>query len=114
VDDGTLAIERGFIRPEDRQRESASTHVEEGEAPCPAPSGLSDRLVEDLTAHRTAALRIMLADNPAVTHALALPLFYSGSGTCLALRAESPDLRSSADGVADSRVAQSWDEREAA
>ena len=63
--DGTLAIERGLIRPEDRQQEAASAGAEEGEAPSPALSsnttGLSDRLVEDLTAHRTAALRVMLA-----------------------------------------------------
>jgi ParB family transcriptional regulator, chromosome partitioning protein len=83
------------------------------------PTGLSDRLVEDLTAHRTAALRVMLADNPAValaavTHALALPLFYRGNGTCLALRAESPTLASSADGIAESRAGQAWNEREAA
>jgi ParB family transcriptional regulator, chromosome partitioning protein len=118
--DGTPAVERGLIRREDKQDE---TVAEDGEAPSPAlPSnitGLSDRLVEDLTAHRTAALRVMLADNPAValaavTYALALPLFYNGTGTCLALRAESPNLRSSADGIADSRAAQAWDEREAA
>lgn len=118
--DGTLAIERGLIQPEDRQQEP---DAEEGEAPSPALSpntgGLSDRLVEDLTAHRTAALRVMLADNPtvglaAVTHALALPLFYSGSGTCLALRAESPDLAISADGIVESRAGQAWNEFEAA
>ena len=43
--------------------------------------GLSDKLVEDLTAHRTVALRTMLATNAdvalsAVVHALALPVFF--------------------------------------
>lgn len=117
--DGTLAIERGLIRPEDKRN---APDAEEGEAPSPAPSnltGLSDRLVEDLTAHRTLALRVMLADNPTValatvTHALALPLFYSDRGTCLTLRADSPTLLSSAEGIADSRAALSWYEREAA
>ncbi len=121
--DGRVTVERGLIRPEDRQEARHAAAADEGEAPSPARSadlaGLSDRLVEDLTAHRTAALRVMLADNPAVAlaavvHAMALPLFYSDTGSCLALRAQSPDLRSSADGIAESRAGQAWNEREAA
>jgi ParB family chromosome partitioning protein len=36
--DGTLAVERGLIRPEDRQQEPDSADAEEDEAPCPALS----------------------------------------------------------------------------
>ena len=46
-----------------------------------APPCFSSKLIEDLTAHRTAALQAMLADNPkvalaAVVHAMALGVFY--------------------------------------
>jgi ParB family transcriptional regulator, chromosome partitioning protein len=57
----------------------------------------SAALVEDLTAHRTAALRIALAQNPhaalAMTvHALALSLIHAGgAASCLDLRAASSD-----------------------
>jgi ParB family chromosome partitioning protein len=123
--DGALDIERGLIRPEDRAKTPAPASDEDGEgdAPSPVPSGLSDRLTEDLTAHRTAALRIMLADNPAlalvsVVHALALPLFYGSSayrtGSSLDLRITSADLASSADGIADSAAGRAMDERHAA
>lgn len=117
--DGTLAIERGLIRPEDRLDVQHAAQAEDGDALSRVPSqdkgGLSDRLIEDLTAHRTAALRVMLADNPAVglasvVHALASPLFYSESGSCLELRIVSPDLR----GIGESRAAQAWGEYESA
>jgi ParB family chromosome partitioning protein len=61
--DGQLRVLRGLIKPEDKQ----AVKTEEGEAP---PSqkeekqraGFSAALTGDLTAHRTAALRAMLAD----------------------------------------------------
>jgi len=129
--DGAIDIERGLIRPEDRQDMPSVSKVQTGHGdvgpcpsvPSPAPSGLSDRLIEDLTAHRTAALRITLADNPSVAlasvvHAMALPVFYGhdhfATGTCLDLRALSSDLRSSAEGIADSPAAVGLDERHAA
>jgi ParB family transcriptional regulator, chromosome partitioning protein len=70
-------------------------------------AGLSTALVNDLTAHRTAAVRALLADCPAVAlaavvHALAVPVFYEacGSGSNLALRLDVPCLR--AEGIDDS------------
>jgi ParB family chromosome partitioning protein len=112
--DGATEVERGLIRAEDRQGKKAAPKAgtgQDGNAPSPAP--LSDRLIEDLTAHRTAALRSLLADDwmvalAAVVQAMALPVFYShsfGSGTCLDLRAHSADLRSHAEGIADSPAA---------
>ena len=123
--DGAVEIERGRIRPEDRQDKSTASSAARGQddpKPTRDASALPERLIEDLTAHRTAALRAVLADEPcvalaAVTHALALAIFYddhSGSGSCLDLRVHSPDLRGSADGIADSRAAASLDERHAA
>jgi ParB family chromosome partitioning protein len=113
--DGALRIERGLVRPEDRPsledsddepvtpargRDAATT-----EAKCP----LSARLIEDLTAQRTGALRALLAENPhvavaATVHALASQIFYDSyhdEGTCLSIRAESTDLTSNADGIGD-------------
>lgn len=122
--DGAAEIERGLIRPEDRTVQPSTRVVEtddEGTGTDATPA-LPDRLIEDLTAHRTAALRTMLADTPsialaAVTHAMALTVLYGdsyGTGSCLDLRTHSPDLRSSAEGIAASPAAQALDERHVA
>jgi ParB family chromosome partitioning protein len=110
--EGAVRIERGFVRPEDMPVVEPSTVVEaDDESPGEAPDSegeaigseetetddkpLSDRLVEELTLHRTAALQDRLADRPdvalaAVVHALALRTFY-GVGvnphTCLKIEA---------------------------
>jgi len=123
--DGLAAIECGLQRPEDRQEQPAAPKADttpDGNAPSPAPASLSDRLIEDLTAHRTAALRTLLADDwlvalAAVVQAMALPVFYShsfGTGTCLDLRANSADLRRHAEGIADSPAAVALDAHHAA
>ena len=98
--DGALQIERGLIDPADAKAEAKRLKAEaKGEAgESPALSGYSAALVEDLTAHRTAALRVTLARNPAVAlamtvHALASSLLYRGqSSSCLDLRSESLTL----------------------
>ena len=62
-------------------------------------SGLSAKLVEDLTVHRTVALQAMLAGNPkvalaAVAHALALATFYPhDDASSVVRRAASPRHR---------------------
>jgi ParB family chromosome partitioning protein len=64
--DGAVDIERGLLRPEDRQDTPSVSPAQaerNAEAPSPAPSPLSDRLIEDLTAHRTAALRALLGEH---------------------------------------------------
>ncbi|MCK7615015.1 ParB/RepB/Spo0J family partition protein [Roseibium sediminicola] len=87
---GMLRIERGLIKPEDCQVEDAGAgepgkgSEEEG----PAGQGTpvlkhSAILMEDLTAQKTAALRLELANNPdvalaSVVHALLLRLVYTG------------------------------------
>lgn len=119
--DGTTRIERGLIRAEDAKPDP-EPEVAEEEAPSEAdpveteepeePDGLtplSDRLVADLTAHRTAALRDALAENPdlallATVHAMVLRVFYGGApnATCLDLRLISTSLAREAEGIEDS------------
>jgi ParB family transcriptional regulator, chromosome partitioning protein len=85
-----LEIRRGLIRPEDRTAARKADKAKNGDAADTGDkdeaenSGLSAKLAEDLTAHRTAALQAMLADNPkvalaAVVHTLALGIFYQGA-----------------------------------
>jgi ParB family chromosome partitioning protein len=66
------------------------------------------RLVEALTAHRTAGLQAMLAGNPkvalaAVVHALALDCLYEPvAGSCVRVDAKMTYLAGSAEGIDDS------------
>jgi ParB family transcriptional regulator, chromosome partitioning protein len=107
---GELAVERGLVRPEDRAVVTTDNTVATGRTarPTNGVSGLSDKLAEDLTAHRTAASRTVLAANAdvalaAVVHALALPLFFPREAeTCLALSLNSAPLSGSAEGIEDS------------
>jgi ParB family chromosome partitioning protein len=134
--DGALRVERGYVRPEDEASSprGESDHGSEGEGVDPShPHGraaaadngelgadpgaepeddglkpLSDRLVMELTAVRTLALRDALANDPdmaclAVLHALALQVFYHyATDSCLEMTAKSsgfsvqgPDLKES-------------------
>jgi len=107
--DGTVRIERGFVRVEDEKHEpetvAASGEGEGGEASDDGGTGsdgagdesldgeeedgddekpLSDILIRDLTAHRTLGLRLALREQPevaivAVTHALSAQIFYRGA-----------------------------------
>jgi ParB family chromosome partitioning protein len=78
---------------------------------------LSDRLMSELTAHRTLALREALANDPdaaffAATHALTLDAFYGGGGfeTCIEIDAKSVLLGSHAPGLGDTPAARAIDE----
>lgn len=116
--EGKLAVERGLVKPEDRKVEI------DGDQPRGRAARLvdgvpvlSDRLIEDLTAHRTAALRAVLAGNTdvalvAVVHALALPLFFPHQmKSSLALRLDSLVLQSSVEGIDDSAAGMKLIER---
>ncbi|MDQ1153038.1 ParB/RepB/Spo0J family partition protein [Brevundimonas sp. SORGH_AS_0993] len=121
--DGLARFERGLVRAEDVPADPPSpwseddaaddavddgaqsgADVSEGEA----PSALSDRLLIDLTAHKTMGLRdAVQADVNAalatVVHALALQVFYPGYGvwTPLQLRLTTTGLERLAPGVDD-------------
>jgi ParB family transcriptional regulator, chromosome partitioning protein len=116
---GKLAVERGLVRPEDKAVGTRGGDASNGRAVSHVNGtpALSDKLAEDLTAHRTAALRTVLADNAdvalaAVVHALALPLFFPGeTESCLALRLDSVSLQGSAEGIESSPAAIKLAER---
>jgi len=133
--DGVARVERGLIRPEDipapepeaePEREEAgsvvssedgvSTETEEVDEDAGAP--LSERLVMDLTAHRTLALRDALGANPpvalsAVVHSLALFAFYPpyDRASCLEIKGVSAGLDGHAPGIEDTRAGRSIAER---
>ena len=145
--DGRLRIDRGYVRPEDEPA------LEGGDAPvdregAEQPSGpaisvgghasdepatdeeddairpLPDRLVSELTAVRTVALRNALAGNPqaafvAVLHALCLSVFRShGTHGCVQIEVTqawlgnvAPDLRETPWSVAIQERHDQWSER---
>ncbi|PPD03049.1 MAG: DNA-binding protein, partial [Methylocystis sp.] len=138
--DGALKVERGFVRPEDEEPAGAPAGGEStgsggaakrvGDVAVGSPDGdasdhdetevsskLSDRLMSELTAHRTLALRVALANEPeaaflAATHALALMSFYSSGrfDGCIEIDAKSVPLGPYASGLADLATARANDE----
>jgi len=141
--DGRLRIERGFVRAEERpalRAASAGTEAQQGSTighdagaadaatsanidepeELETASRLSDRLVAELTAHRTLALREAVAESPdtallAMTHALVLKTFYrfAGSDTCLEVEVRSASLASQAPEIGDTDLAARMDQRQA-
>ncbi|WP_332769606.1 ParB/RepB/Spo0J family partition protein [Phenylobacterium sp.] len=135
--DGTPRVERGLVRAEDLAPEPDPDAVEPSQdAPDPSPGDaaepeppveedapedelapLSDRLVAELSAYRTASLRDALAENPeiallGVVHALALRVFYPGAvATCLDIRAGSRYLVQDAPGIEDAPACRRIDAR---
>lgn len=107
---GALRIERGYVLPEhDTRRVSAKPKKPRGEGPTP----LSAKLVAELTAHRTMALRQALGENhdvglTAAVHALALDAFFkhADQASCLEISARQPWLGSAAPGIEESAPAQ--------
>ena len=139
--DGNLRVERGYVRPEDEPAVAADEETGEPgavadtasdddgagdsnlEAPDPEAGEdelkpLSDRLVMELTAHRTVALREALADDPqtaylAALHAMTLRRFYHyPQDSCVDVTAHSTAFGSQVPGLADARYAQSLDASE--
>jgi ParB family transcriptional regulator, chromosome partitioning protein len=144
--DGDLRIERGYVRPED-EAPAEPVEGSDGDAPAAGqPNGaiqrtvitvgggdssepeaegdeddglkpLSERLITELTAHRTLALRDALANDPstalaAVLHTLSLGAFYRmSSATCLEISAKSASFNAQAPGLADSASAQAIEAR---
>jgi ParB family transcriptional regulator, chromosome partitioning protein len=144
--EGNLRIERGYVRPEDELLVQ-SVEPDGGDAPAASdPAGatqravitiganaslapqaegdeddgvkpLSERLVTELTAHRTLALRDALANEPgvaftAVLHVLCLGTFYRMSaGTCLEISPKSASFSTQAPELADSTSAKAIEAR---
>jgi ParB family transcriptional regulator, chromosome partitioning protein len=110
--DGRPRIERGLIRPEDEVRPARTGRDKNG------PSPLSEKLVAELTATKTMALRAALGGNPdvaltAVTHALALQACFHGAAglTCIDLQPRRPNLEAILPAIETSPSAQTVSKR---
>src|SRR5258708_7339444 len=146
-DEGVLSVDRGYVRPADEAPgdevegesdvDSNAADGEEAEAAVQravipvggAPAEpeddeddtikpLPDRLIAELTAHRTLALRDALATHPtvafvAVLHNFVLTTFYrfASSSGCLEIAVRSPTLPAQAPGLNDSVAAKAIDAR---
>jgi ParB family chromosome partitioning protein len=141
---GALRVERGYVRPEDEpalpQSEPAadaspsdnavavSALGDSAEGQTSTPVGqyeieeegikpIPDRLMTELTAYRTLALRNALAQDPdmaflAALHALCLKLFYRYTPeSCLEIDVKSVVFGSQAPGLNDTAIAKAVDER---
>ena len=135
--DGQLRVERGYVRPEDElavepesdasaeggdERAMAASYegVETTVSAAPEAepeedeglSPISDRLMTELTAHRTLGLRHALGERPdaaflAALHVLTLKTFYQyGSDSCLELDVKSVSFGTQAPGLNDSASAE--------
>lgn len=109
---GTPEIERGLVRAEPSQQASNDNSPQEKKARPSLPSSL----VRELTAHRTAALRAVLADQPevaldAVVYTLALPILYPHSAVkgCLDISVEQRPLGRDASGIEESPATERTD-----
>jgi len=135
--DGLARFERGLVRPEDAIRDRAEApdaadgfedddgaRLEDAardEVPVEGDKGLtplSERLVLDLTAHRTMGLRDAVQADPnialsVVVHALALQVFYAGYGdwSVLQLRLQTPGLDRAAPGISDAPAGRQVSDR---
>lgn len=125
---GQARVEYGFVRPEDEVKEPDPDQGDAGEAPPtqpqptlapePARATLSDTLVEDLTAHRTAALRDALAAQPQTALCVLLHLLVQWAfdsprrdGSCLDVRPTSVALSGYAPGLEETIAGRAMDER---
>jgi ParB family chromosome partitioning protein len=144
---GALRVERGYVRPEDEapvapdQADQADGDTADADADPPSPDQpvtatdagveeepeededvrpLSDRLMTELTAHRTLALREAMANDPdaafrAALHVLCLKLFYRyGLDSCLEIEPKSVTFGGQASGLADTAAAKAIDARHTA
>jgi ParB family transcriptional regulator, chromosome partitioning protein len=120
--DGSVRVERGYVRSEDEPKSKAKAE-QKGKHPAKDADGLaplSDKLVAELTAYRTSALRNELAQHPAtaliaLVHALALATFFEGSeASCLQITPKSAWLSGHASGIDESVAEKQIAERHAA
>ncbi len=147
-DEGALSVDRGYVRPEDETPVVVDATVDTpddgdnadgGEGTASASRAiirvggvvaepdddeddvikpLPDRLITELTAHRTLALRNALANDPAkaftaVLHNFVLGTFYrfASSSGCLEIAIRPPTLPAQAPGLNDSVAAKAIDAR---
>ncbi|MDO1560133.1 ParB/RepB/Spo0J family partition protein [Brevundimonas sp. 2R-24] len=127
--DGKVRVDRGFVRPQDEPpapeaeaAEGADADREEGSGEAEVDGGpkpLPERLIADLAAHRTAALRDRLAEHPeaaflALLHVLVQQTFGHGrGGSCLEITLTHTALEPYAEGIADTPAVEAIEARHA-
>jgi ParB family chromosome partitioning protein len=145
--EGRISVDRGYVRPEDEptihdpeigsnvdnssaEGQQASAAVQRAAISVAGPQieaeeddedvarPLPDRLITELTAHRTLALRDALAENPAITfqavlHNFVLRTFYrfASSASCLEIALHTPTFPAQAPGLKESASAKAIDAR---
>ncbi|QOZ24247.1 ParB/RepB/Spo0J family partition protein [Bradyrhizobium sp. CCBAU 51753] len=145
--EGRLSVNRGYVRPEDEEpaadiegERGTDAPLTEGQEPCAsvqrttislagtsaepeehdedAARPLPDRLITELTAHRTLALRDALAEHPAIAfqavlHNFVLTAFYrcGSTGTCLEIGLRTPTFPAQAPGLTESASAKAVEAR---
>jgi ParB family transcriptional regulator, chromosome partitioning protein len=121
--DGSVRVERGFVRSEDEPKSKSKATEQDDKRPAKDADGLaplSEKLVAELTAYRTSALRNELAQHPAtaliaLVHTLTLATFFEGrEGSCLEITPKSAWLSGHAPGIDDSIAERQTAERHAA
>ena len=146
--EGRLSVDRGYVRPEDEAPredpavgqgvDTSSSNGKESGGPGVQRTAISvaggaadtddndedaarplpDRLITELTAHRTLALRDALAESPAiifqaVLHNFVLTAFYrfATSGSCLEIGLRTPTFPTQAPGLRESASAKAVEAR---
>jgi ParB family chromosome partitioning protein len=119
--DGSVRVERGYVRCEDEPKSKAKAEQKDSRAKdADGLAPISEKLVAELTAYRTSALRNELARHPAtaliaLVHALALATFFEGSeASCLQITPKSAWLSGHAPGIDESVAEKQTAERHAA
>lgn len=122
---GEIVVHRGLVRPEDAKafaktssqakRDGQDQGGEDDDTEAKPAKTLSDRLVRNLSAHRTAALQAEVAAHPDVAlavlvHRLALTVFYHGGDSLLQLSVRPQDgLQQHAPELAESPAVAAFD-----
>ena len=112
--EGNLQAVRGLVKPEAREPVEESTRRSESQAATTEKSsnGYSESLLVDLSAHRAAALREVLAGQPeralvALLHALVVRIFFHGYGEgCVEITPTLVDLGKFSQTVGKSKAAE--------
>lgn len=110
--DGKALVTRGLLRPGASCESDASVKADVQDKSRSAKEGYADSVLLDLSAHRTAAIRAVLGEQPeiallALVHALAEQLLYAGaSGSALSITAMEVALDRASDTVMSCRAAE--------
>ncbi len=104
--DGTVSVTRGLLRPQDGE-----TSMQTAAKPKPVRSGYPESVLLDLSAHKTAAMRASLADQPRMAfllllHALTSRVFLGRGLDCLEIRVTETALDRASQTVGASKAMQ--------